>query len=140
MNPYSKPTDQYFLQRVLTATPGQLAMILLEGGQRYLRQGIQAMNRKDYREQARCFSRTAEFVVELHQQLNVEEGGPVVENLMKIYDWWLRECMDASAARDARRLEYVAVQMDEMRATWAAVVQTSAKAEPAPAMSFADLA
>lgn len=128
MNQYAKPMDEYFKQRILSATPEQLAGILLEGSQRYLSMAIKAMGQKDYRTQARSLSRVGEFIVEMHLRLNLEDGGEAAENLGRIYDWWSREIMAASGTQESVRLEFVSRQMGELRSTWEAVHQQKAQA------------
>lgn len=118
MNQYAKQADEYLKQRILSASPEQLAGILLEGGQRYLGQAMKAMTQRDYRMQARSLSRVGEFLVEMQNRLNLAEGGEVAHNLEKIYQWWSREVMEASGTRDQARLEFISRQMGELRGTW----------------------
>jgi flagellar protein FliS len=118
MNQYAKQTQEYLKQRIQDASSEQLAAILLEGGQRYLGQAIQAMGQKDYRMQARSLSRVSEFICEMVARLNIEEGGEPARNLEKIYAWWTQELLEASGTRETRRLEFVSRQMGELRNTW----------------------
>jgi flagellar protein FliS len=115
---YSKPTDHYLTQRVLSASPEQLVAILLEGGQRYLGMAINAMERKDYRQQASSLSRVGEFILELGNRLNLEEGGELAANLDKLYAWWTTELFEASRDRDLGRLRGISQMMGELRTTW----------------------
>ena len=118
MTPYAKASDQYLTQRVIGASPEQLVALLLEGAQRFLAQAIQALGRKDYGAKGMALNRVSAIVEELAVRLDLEGGGELAENLVRLYDWWGREIVEASAHLDASRLERVSRQMGEMRQTW----------------------
>ncbi len=118
MLPYAKPNDQYLAQKVLGASPEGLVALLLEGGQRFLAQAAQAIQRKDVAERARLVGRVLAILDELMTRLNHEEGGEVVTNLVRLYDWWGFETVQASTANDASRIERVIRQMGDLRETW----------------------
>ena len=118
MTPYAKASDQYLTQRVIGASPEQLVALLLEGGQRFLAQAVQALGRKDYGAKGMALNRVSAIVEELTVRLDLEGGGELAENLMRLYDWWGREIVEASAHLDAIRLERVSRQMGEMRQSW----------------------
>lgn len=137
MNAYAKATDQYLVQRVMSASPEQLVAMLLEGGQRFLGLAIQDQERNDLPARANHLGRVLAIIDELIARLNHEDGGEVVVNLIRIYDWWSRELLEGSQKKDAGRLEAVKRQMGEMRETWEQLHQNRAaqgKAE-APALS-----
>ena len=89
--PGSKATDQYLAQRLEGASPEQLAAILLEGGQKFLTLALAAMRSNDIPGKARCVNRVADFILELSLRLNRQDGGEVVDNLDRIYNWWQDE-------------------------------------------------
>lgn len=118
MTPYAKASDQYLTQRVMGASPEQLMALLLEGAQRFLTQACQALSRKDYAAKGQALNRVSAIVEELTVRLDHEGGSELVGNLVRLYDWWGREIVDAGAQMDAQRLERVSRQMGEMRLTW----------------------
>ncbi len=118
MQPYAKANDEYLLQRINSASPEQMCALLLEGAQRFVGQAVLAIQRRDVPARARAINRASAVVEELMVRLNHEEGGPVVENLVRLYDWWTHEMFDAANAFEAPRLERVSSQMGEMKATW----------------------
>lgn len=126
MTPYAKASDQYLTQRVMGASPEQLVALLLEGGQRFLTQAAQALARKDYAAKGHALNRVTAIIEELAVRLNHEGGGELVENLVRLYDWWGREVVEAGAQLDAARLERVSRQMGEMRQTWEQAYQKRA--------------
>ena len=136
MQPYfgGKPAQQYLTQRINGATPEQLVAMLLEGAQRFLSQAIQALRNRDIQTKARLVNRVSAIIEELAVRLNHEEGGEVVDNLTRIYEWWLKELFEASQKNQPERLEYIGRQMAEMKGTWD---QVSVRQQAArPAMAF----
>ena len=128
MNHNSQPLDKYLVQRVMAASPVQQAALLMEGGQRFIGKAIKAMEQKEYYEMGRCLSRVTEIINEAMLRLNHEEGGELVENLVKIYDWWTWEVFEASNARDSARLAMISHHMGEIRQSWEQLHEKQARA------------
>jgi flagellar secretion chaperone FliS len=110
--------DQYLVQRINGASPEQLAAMLLEGAQRFLAQALVAMGKRDIPAKARLVNRVSAIIEELMVQLNHEQGGELVGNLTRLYEWWLSELFQGSQSNQADRLERVFRQMGELRGTW----------------------
>ncbi len=136
-----KAADQYLVHRIQGASPEQVAALLLEGGQKFLHSALQAMENRDLPNQARCVNRVADIIVGLNERLNHEEGGELVENLIRIYDWWTHELFDGAMKNQPERLRIIFDQMGELRATWEELHQrkTGSGAAPNPTTSLGDL-
>ena len=137
MQPYygGKPAQQYLAQRINGASSEQLVAMLLEGAQRFLIQAIAAVRSRDIATKARMVNKVSAIIEELTVGLNHEDGGELVVNLSRIYDWWLNELFDASQKNDPVRLEFIGRQIAEMRGTWTQLSQTQSAATPAMAFS-----
>lgn len=139
MQPYAKASGQYLAQRVLGASPQQLMALLLEGGQRFLTQAVQAIGRRDIAAKAQFTNKALAIVEELTLRLNHEEGGELVGNLVRIHDWWTREILSASASKDPARLERVSRQMGELRQAWEQLDQKPSGSHEGPAVMVRDM-
>lgn len=128
MNQTSQPIDKYLVQRVMAASPVQQAALLMECGQRFLGKAVKAMDQKDHFEAGRCLGRVTEVINEATLRLNHEEGGELVQNLAKIYDWWTWEVFEASTAKDTTRLAAVSHHMGEIRQAWEQLHEKQVKA------------
>ena len=115
---YGNPTDQYLSQKINAANPEQLVALLLEGAKRFTDQAVAAIQRRDLQGKARLVNRVSAIVEELMVRLNHEEGGEVVENLTRIYEWWLHELFSAGQAGQVERLQRISAQMESMRKSW----------------------
>lgn len=118
MNAYAQSATAYLTQRVLAASPEQQAALLMEAGQRFLGKAIQAMAQKAHLEAARCLGRVTDIINESILRLNQDDEGELVQNLQKIYHWWIREIIEASNTRDVARLEVLSHHMGEIRQAW----------------------
>ena len=126
-----KVATQYLAQRIQGASPEQLVAMLLEGGQRFLNLTLKAMKERDLPNQARYVNRVADIIVGLNERLNHAEGGELVENLIRIYDWWTNELFDGAMQNQPERLQMISSQMGELRATWEELHQRKTKASQA---------
>lgn len=118
MKAYAKSADAYLTQRILGANAEQQAALIMEAGQRHLGKAIQALTQNDLVGAASSLTRVSEAITEATLRLNYEDGGELVDNLERLYDWWTREIMAASFAKDTVRLGAVAQQMGDIRLAW----------------------
>jgi flagellar secretion chaperone FliS len=116
--PGGNAADQYLVQRVQGASPEQLVALLLEGGQKFINLALAAMKNKDVPGKARYVNRVSDIILELNLRLNREDGGELVTNLNRIYNWWTNELYDGARKNQPERLEMIRNQMGEMRNTW----------------------
>jgi flagellar secretion chaperone FliS len=121
-----KAADQYLVQRIQGASPEQLVALLLEGGQRFINLALQAMKNHDLPSQGRYVNRAADIIFGLKERLNYEEGGEVVENLVRIYDWWTNELFEGAMKNQPERLQLIFNQMGEFKSTWEELHQRKA--------------
>ncbi len=83
------------------------------------------------------------IVGELRGSLNLEEGGPLAQNLSDLYEYMINKLLLANAGSDASCLVEVSRLMEELRSAWTAIgpevrnqrvtprANTKAVAEPA---------
>jgi len=116
--PGGKAADHYLVQRIQGASPEQVAALLLEGGQRFLNLMIKAMQNQDLPNQAVYIGRISDILLGLKERLNLEDGSEVVENLIRLYDWWANELYEGSLGGEPERLRVLFNQMGELKETW----------------------
>lgn len=121
MNTYTggAAANQYLAQQINGASPERLMFMLLEGAQRFLVQAENAIRQRDIASRARLVNRVSSIIEELAIRLNHEEGGEVVGNLTRVYDWWLKELFEGSQRNQVDRLEGIERQIAEMKNAWA---------------------
>ena len=139
MTPYAKASDQYLVQRVMGASPLQLVILLLEGGQRFLGQAAQALQRQDFALKARKTNTVLSIIDELTQRLDHEHGGELATNLAAIYAWWGQEILAASSAKNPAQMERVISQMGELRQAWEQVERQGSGDPSNPGFQLQDM-
>ena len=138
MNTYARTADTYLAQRVLAASREQQAALLMEAGQMYLGKAIRAIEQKDLRLTARSLSKVAEVIAQAVTRLNHEDGGELVDNLMKIYDWWSREIFEAGSTKDTAKLARVSHHMGEIRQAWEQLHEKLTRTAQPPEFQLSD--
>jgi flagellar protein FliS len=113
------PTLAYQQQSILTATPGQLVVMLYDGCLRFLNQAAYAM-REPNRNLAIIKLRRAEAIItELLITLDHDKGGEIADRLQGIYTFSRQQLRKAETEQDPEVVEQVAGYMSELRDAWA---------------------
>jgi flagellar protein FliS len=124
MNPYATVRQAYAESSVLTASPGQLVVMLYDGAIRFLRQSAEHMRAGD-RERARERMRRAEAVIdELNGTLDMTYG-EVAERLRAIYLYSKRRLIRANLDFDPAKVDGVARLLAELRDAFAQVAEST---------------
>jgi flagellar secretion chaperone FliS len=111
----------YKQQSILTATPGQLVVMLYDGCLRFLNQAAYAMRGGDVSESNARLTRAEAIIEELHATLDMEKGGVVASRLQGIYVFCQRHLMDARLANDPEMVDKVSELLGELRGAWAQI-------------------
>jgi len=114
-------TAAYKQQSVLTATRGQLVVMLYDGCLRFLNQAAYAMREGEWAEADRRLARAEAIVDELLTTLDLERGGVIASRLQGIYVFCNRHLLEARAERDPAMIDKVAELLGELRDAWAQV-------------------
>lgn len=102
--------------------PEHMVILLLEGGQRFLVKLVEATGGDDPRLRDHFTRKVLAILDELHRRVNREQGGELVDNLIRLYAWWRSEILDAGERGDAGRLNRVRTQMGDIRQAWECVL------------------
>jgi len=111
----------YKQQSILTATPGQLVVMLYDGCLRFLHQAAYAMREGNATESGARLSRAEAIIEELLATLDLEKGGVVASRLQGIYVFCSKHLIEARLARDPEMIEKVSELLSELRDAWAQV-------------------
>ena len=111
----------YKQQSILTATPGQLVVMLYDGCLRFLNQAAYAMRGGDIAESNARLSRAEAIIEELHATLDMEKGGVVASRLQGIYVFCSKHLLDARRNREPENIEKVSELLAELRDAWAQI-------------------
>jgi flagellar secretion chaperone FliS len=115
----------YKEQSILTATPGQLVVMLYDGCLRFLNQAAYAMRDGDTAVAGNRLSRAEAIIDELLTTLDLEQGGVIASRLQGIYVFCNRHLLEARSQRDPEMIDKVADLLGELRESWAQVAATA---------------
>ena len=111
----------YKQQSILTATPGQLVVMLYDGCLRFLHQAAYAIREGNATEAGGRLSRAEAIIEELLATLDMEKGGVVASRLQGIYVFCSKHLIEARLARDPEMIDKVGELLGELRDAWAQV-------------------
>jgi flagellar protein FliS len=114
-------TAAYKQQSILTATPGQLVVMLYDGCLRFLHQAAFAMRDGKRVEAGARLSRAEAIIDELLETLDLEQGGVIASRLQGIYVFCQRHLIEARTASDPEMVEKVGELLGELRDAWAQI-------------------
>lgn len=129
VNPTNQAYTSYLATRVETATPGQLVLLLYDGGLRRLHQAQAALEQGDFETGHRHLLRVQDILTELIVALDTDSGGEIAANLHRLYDYMYRTLVQANLDRDVSRVREVAGLLSDLRGAWAQALQIGPKAE-----------
>lgn len=110
--------SSYQATQIATATKEQLLLITYDIGIRSCQIAEGALAAKDYDLANREILRAQNVVRELMVTLNLERGGEVAENLMRLYDFMHNYLIEANIEKDVKKLNVVSSMFKELRQTW----------------------
>lgn len=124
MNPYASP-NAYQESAVLTASPGQLVVMLYDGILKFLRQADLAIGEVRIEATNERLARAEAIITELHATLDLSQG-KIAENLEGIYVFWKRMLWEIRRDRDREKLARLLVMVRELRDAWAVIATQAA--------------
>ena len=128
------PYQQYRATKVQTAGSVDLVVMLYQGAVKFIRLGIDAIERQDASAAHENLVRAQDIIVELLGSLNREEGGQIASQLSGIYDYCFRRLILANVKKDVAPAREVLRIMRDLGMTWQqiALQQRQAHASGAP--------
>ena len=116
---YTRQATRYRETEVLTATPGQLVVLLYDHLLLSLRRARMAMDARDIEAQGVCLEKARDVLTELLVTLDRDRGGEVAANLAALYSFLLGELVHVGVRADAARLDRVTGMIGDLRDAFA---------------------
>ena len=118
----------YHAQSVLTASPGQLVLMMFDGALRFLALAQEGFNQPE--ENVRRFEtinvnlqRAQNIIAELQGSLNHEAGGEIAVTLDRLYDYYARRLFEANIKKRLEPIIEVERFLQELRDAWAEMIR-----------------
>ncbi|HEX4009236.1 MAG TPA: flagellar export chaperone FliS [Solirubrobacteraceae bacterium] len=122
MSPYAATysPNAYRANSVLTASSGQLIVMLYDGARRFLHQAAVAMGESDIVVAHNKLTRAENIIRHLRNTLDMEQG-QISERLYAIYTFSLGHLRQARIAQDPAKLDEINELLGKLRESWAAI-------------------
>ena len=118
MNPYASPAA-YRNSSVLTASPGQLVVMLYDGMARFLKQAEIAAGEGAWGHASDRMTKADAILDELLVTLDLDAGGELAQRLQAIYVFCKRLLIESRVERQTEPIRHAARLLAELREAWA---------------------
>ncbi|MEM1165592.1 MAG: flagellar export chaperone FliS [Planctomycetota bacterium] len=119
--------NPYFRTKVLTASPEQLRLMLIDGGIHFMELGRDALAKKDFEGVYENISQAKAILLELINALRPEHAPDLCERLSSLYTFMFTELTRASTERSPEVVDKVIELMRFERETWVMLMEKVAK-------------
>jgi len=112
---------RYQQQSAMTASPGELTLMLYEGCVKFLKQSRLFLEERRFDKASNASIRAQDIISELMATLDMKYD--ISKNLYSLYDFILRLVVQSNLKKDSSLLEEPINMMSELRDTWQQAVK-----------------
>ena len=113
--------DAYEKNKILTASPAELTLMLYEGAIKFCNIAIVAIKKKDF-EKANANIKKAQAIIN-ELRVTLDHKYSVWEDFERVYDYIARRLLDANLQKDIEIIEDALKYIREMRDAWKEVMR-----------------
>lgn len=124
--PKQNPYEQYQRNKVLTASPAEITLMLYEGAIKFCNIAIMAIEQNDMEKAHTNIRKTQRIIEEFRNTLDRQYS--VAEDFDRVYVYVLRRLFEANIQKDKEILEEVNGHLRSLRDTWKEVMKKCNKA------------
>lgn len=136
---YASSAARYREAELLSASPGQLVVMLYDKMLLTLRRARAANDARQVAQRVDEICKATDMITELRISLDHEQGGQISAQLDALYAFMLRELLEANRKQDSARIDVVLKIATDLRDGFAQIVAgqaaATASAAAAPAVS-----
>lgn len=139
-NTGSHQANAYLRTRVMSASPEELRLMLLDGAIKFATQGKEGLERKDHEASYAGISQCRNIIFELLTTIRGDIAPELVSNVKALYTFLYTHLLDASVEKDPTKVASVIELLEYERETWAMLMQRLAEEraagrEPVPTLA-----
>lgn len=131
----------YRANSVLTASPGQLVLMLFDGTLRALATAREACTREDDPRRFEVVNsqllKAQQIIAELQATLNLDAGGEFAKTMNQLYDYYARRLVEANLRKSPEPIAEVERLMGDIRSAWAEMLRSHDSGAPTGVRSVA---
>ncbi len=133
MTQLSPSANAYLVNKVLSASPEELRLMLLDGAVRFTRQGRDGLVAKNYEIAFNGFSQARNIVMELINSIRPEVNPDLCAKVSGVYTFLYTQLIEAGHERSIPKADKVIQLLEYERETWALLMQQLAAEKGAAA-------
>lgn len=126
-NAGSQHANAYLRTRVMSASPEELRLMLLDGAIKFARQGKDGIERKDFEASFNGVSQCRNIIFELLTTIRGDIAPELTDNVKALYTFLYTHLLDASIEKDANKVGEVIELLEYERETWVLLMQRLAE-------------
>ncbi len=115
---HADTTTAYLRSKVMSASPEELRLMLLDGALRFAHQARNGLETKNFEMSYSGFSQCRAIIVELMTSINDAPNPELAERVKSLYGFFFAELIAASHEKDIERLDKVIGLLEYERETW----------------------
>lgn len=120
---YKNPAAAYGQNKIQTATPAELTLMLYDGAIKFWNQAMVACEQKDYYTTNEKIKRAKRIIIELKTTLNHKYE--IAKEFDTIYDIILQYMIQSNTTKDMKDLEFVLGELRIIRDAWKEVMKNA---------------
>ena len=124
--PIQNPYEEYQRNKILTASPAEITLMLYEGAIKFCNIAIMGIEQSDMEKAHTNIMKTQRIIEEFRNTL--DRKYQVAEEFDKIYVYVLQRLFEANIKKDKEILEEVNTHLRSLRDTWKEVMKRCNKA------------
>ncbi len=125
-------TNAYLRNKVLSASPAELRLMLIEGAIRFSRVGREGLAAKNYEQSYNGLLNAKNILMELTTSLRDEIDPDLCAKLRSLYMYMYRRLVDANLEKNPAIVDEVVSLLEFERETWVMLMDRLAKEGAAP--------
>lgn len=115
--------NMYQRNKIMTATPGELTLMLYEGAIKFCNLAIMGIEKKDIMQAHTNLMKAQRIIEEFKSTLNFKY--PVAKDFEAVYDYLLSRLFEANIKKDPEIIEECLTHLRTMRDTWKEVMEAT---------------
>ena len=127
MQTMTAPYTKYRETQIMTASPGELIIMLYDGAIKYASQAKIYLSGRDIEKANNSLLKAQDIIAELMGSLNLDVG-KIAKDLYALYEYMLYKLTMANIKKDDKAVEEVIGLLSTLRSAWEQIVRGSVTA------------
>lgn len=115
------PAAAYGNNKIATATPAELTLMLYDGAIKFCNLAIMAIEQEEYGKASINIQKARKIIVELKSTLNFDYE--VAKDFDVVYEYLFHKMIEANKTKDPAVLEEILVQLRDIRDVWKQIMK-----------------